>query len=199
SAIDANSLSIGNAGNVTLTANSFLIEGDLNSFPLIGSTAYGTVGNGGNITVIGNSVIIGPFAAIVAQTRGAGTGGSILVSAGTLQFKRGGFISSSTFGTGAGGNITVIADSVLIDGGVGDFSTGIFTRTEGSAGMGGDITVTATDLVLQNGGVISAESTSGEGNAGGIVVHTDKLRIKYQGAITTSTSGSGRGGTITIH
>ena len=202
--------SIGNAGNVTLTANSFLMQGNSISLePVIESIALGTAGDGrgGNIAVTANSVFIGPFAAIVAQTLGAGDAGTILVNAGTLQLEPNGFISTSTFGSSGGGNITVVADSVLIDGTgelkgpSGNFFTGIFAQAEGRnfqlPGKGGDITVTATDLVLQNAGAISAQSFVSS-TAGSVRLSLGTLSMDTGSLISSANTGSGEAGKVVI-
>jgi large exoprotein involved in heme utilization and adhesion len=157
--------------------------------------------------VTGKSVKIGPFAAIAAQTFGAGDGGSILVCAGTLKFKQG-YISLTTLGTGAGGNATIFADSVVIDGGAGTepggttkFATGIFARAVGQDlqhhGNGGDITVTANDLVLQNGGAISTES-SVSAAAGSVRLSLGTLGMDTNSLVSSANTSSGEAGSVMI-
>ena len=203
SLIATNSFSTANAGNVTVTANSLRMEGDFDNLSNIQSIALGD-GNGGNVGVTANSVVIGPFAGILAQTRGAGDAGSISMHAGTLELIQDGFITASTVGTGAGGDITILADSILIDGAGGvplggrsTFFTGIFALAEGSTGKGGDITVIANDLVLQDGGAISTESFVSAA-AGSVRLDVGTLSLKSGSTVSSANVGSGPAGSVFI-
>ena len=192
----------GNGGNITVNANSVSIG----PFATIAAQTLGD-GDGGNVALNGNSVLIGPFTAILAQTRGTGDAGSIFVNAGTLQVSPNGFISTSTFASSGGGNITIVADSVLIDGTgelkepSGNFLTGIFSQAEGQnfqhPGKGGDITVTANDLMLQDGGAISAESFVSSA-AGSVRLDVGTLRLESSSAVSSANTGSGEAGSVII-
>jgi large exoprotein involved in heme utilization and adhesion len=201
--IDTNTYGTGTAGNVTLKANSLLMDGALHNLPSIQSITVAG-GKGGNVRVTASSVVIGPFAAILAQTRGVGDAGTIVVDTGTLELIQDGFITSSTVGTGAGGNVTICADSILIDGaggvsvgGPSRFFTGIFAQAEGSTGKGGDIRVTADDVVLRNAGAVSAESYVSAA-AGSVHLNLGTLSMDMGSRISSANTGNGDAGKIVI-
>jgi large exoprotein involved in heme utilization and adhesion len=83
------------------------------------------------------------------------------------------------------------AQSVLIDG----QASGIVTETNGT-GAGGQISVTANSVTLQNGAHISASST-GPGNTGNITITSGNQFTMNNASVTTEATQSG-GGAIKI-
>ena len=104
-------------------------------------------------------------------------------------------IDSSTTTSGAGGKVSITAtDTVTVAG----TNTILSTNSQQGTGKGGNIEVVARQVNVQDGGSISAQ-TSTSGNAGSIDLNVrDTLSITNGGTITTSTSGDGNGGSITI-
>ena len=93
-------------------------------------------------------------------------------------------ISTSSSGSGKGGDITVKAsESVFISGyGSGTPWGGLYSDAW-STGDGGVISISTPSLVLDNEGVIRAE-TIGKGDAGSVSLDVGKLTLK--GHISTS-------------
>ena len=120
---------------------------------------------------------------IYSNSRGtavnAGNAGKVLLEAGELTLKDGASISASTYGSGQGGNINIwIKGLVTLSGedSQGNYS-GIFSRTNSqanTAGEGGDIFLTARELIVKDGAAISG-STFGAGQGGTIKIQVEDL------------------------
>ena len=197
--------STGAGGEVQVTArDSLLIAGrNARNFPSgIFATAEGATNSdkaAGNVIVTAGDLEIRD-GRITSSTLTAGDAGSVTVTVDRLTLLEGGQISSSPVGesTGAGGEVQVTArESLLIAGrDADDFPSGIFASAEGAAnsvGAAGDVTVTVTagDLEIRDGGVISSAAFRG-GDAGKVTVEADRL-VLDRAAITTSSASAGGG------
>ena len=137
-----------------------------------------------------------------------GNAGNVSIQAKNLQLSDQGLISTQTTGPGTGGNIELISDQVTLSGGAlisaessvsakagkaGDIliqASGIFqsdnssVTTAAEQAKGGDIALKATQVQLNNGTLISAES-SGVGDAGNISITASDSLLMRNSAITT--------------
>jgi filamentous hemagglutinin family protein len=116
---------------------------------------------------------------ITTQTA-TGSGGDVAVQATTINLI-GTEVSANTQGAGTGGSVAVNATSIQTEGS--DVtrdnrrSAGFSATVEsGAAGQGGDVTATATDVLVFNGGEFSA-TTFGSGNGGNLAISADTIRI----------------------
>jgi large exoprotein involved in heme utilization and adhesion len=81
----------------------------------------------------------------------------------------------------------------------------ISASVSGGLGQGGNVTINATDITLQDGGRISAEAESSilgtQADAGNITLEVGNLlHLSNDSSITTSAAGSiGKGGNITLN
>ena len=174
--VSANPGSIGNAGNLTITAGALSMV------------------NGGEIL----SSTLGAFDNLPAST---GNAGQITVYAGTLSIANSGGIESNTFGHGKGGNISVMVDGQLTIDGMGVANTGIAADSlAGSSGDAGDVTVKVGTLSIINGGGIVSSALgpfgnlpASTGNAGQVTVAAGTLNLANGGLIASTTFGPGRG------
>jgi len=187
---------------------------------------------GGGVTITANAVELMNGSSIVSSTFGDGDAGPIRVTATdhlTLSddptslgsvIRPSGLFSNSfgDFGSfGNAGSIVVTSPRVEITGGA-----RIDTTTQ-SSGHGGDVTITATQLISLSGerpnevpeplfnlgsihpsGIftrtIGNELCAGPcGNAGNISITTGSLSLGGGAQINSGTSSTGRGGDITIH
>jgi filamentous hemagglutinin family protein len=190
----------GGDGNVSVTAGQLEL---LNGGMILASTAGS--GNAGSVTVdvSGALTIDGPgkeFVEIGAETKSSGNGGNVSVTAGGLTLRNGGQISASTFGSGGAGRVSVhVGGDLSIDGSASGPLTGIFSQ--GAAGRGGDVDVTASQLAVRNNGQISALAV-GLGNAGNVAVGVSgALTIAGNAAAIGSgatASASGNGGNVSV-
>jgi len=137
---------------------------------------------------------------------------SINVS-GDFLMTNGAYIDSTNYGWGNAGAIEITADRVRL--GDNDPTTSLYasqgfygylsSHTQyGATGRGGDISITARDITLQNGFLVNTASMqddgygAGIGDAGNITVHADTLQIKDKGQISSDAYGQGNGGIVSI-
>jgi large exoprotein involved in heme utilization and adhesion len=188
----------GNAGNVVVTVADLLsIVGTGGSIVTgIADTAgAGTSGNGGKIRVEAGAMFVSRGGSITASTDGSGDGGAVVVrTAGSLDLtgaQSGIFASARADGTGNAGNITVAAGTLTVSGGA-----GISTGTAGP-GAGGDIHITADEIVVTGVDRRILARSIGSGNAGSIDIVGGRLSILNGAAISTEATAA-NGGNITL-
>jgi len=182
-----NTLGIGKAGNISVSAETVSVKDD-----------GGITSNNGFIIIeeeqsIGRGIVIG----------GKGESGSITLNTKELEMSRGA-ISSNTLGSGTGGDISIRESEYVTIAGSGtdgpgyppDFYYGISSQTRGT-GDGGSITIETGQLTLTKDAMINAQ-TYGPGRGGDIELNTDRLKIHQGGTITTSTRGAGKAGAVSI-
>ena len=198
---------IGNAGNISVTAQDILLSGVLAK-----DLAEEFTGELFIPTAIISS----------AQPNSEGNSGNISIITDTLSVTEGASIITTAFGVGNAGNITIDADqSILVDGAVffepsntieaSAITSEIF---QGATGDGGDIKISTQVLDLTNGGTITTVS-DGNGDAGSIGINATKsisidgivkfdsfdrvdLTRTSQIAVVTADNGTGDGGTLSI-
>jgi filamentous hemagglutinin family protein len=166
----------GDAGPVTITAGDLELDGrgtqDLTG---IASSAYFfSTGKGNNVH---------------------------LTVADTLTLHHGGQINAFTDGAGQGGSVTLIAGGrVNIAGDItGDsYPTGLFVGSWGT-GNAGNLSLTAPELTLSDGGGISAYSDQTTG--GNLWIDADHLKLLNGSEITSSVAGNefSDGGNVTLN
>lgn len=136
-----------------------------------------------------------------------GNAGSVTVNATHLSLTEGSHLTSSSIigdsgkpPIGNAGSVIVRglagpAQSVLIDGN----RSGIFTDTLG-AGTGGNISVKANTVTLQNGGRLSAQTSGTEASAigGTITVNATHAQLHSGATITANSNGMANAGDINI-
>jgi large exoprotein involved in heme utilization and adhesion len=148
-----------------------------------------------------------------------GQAGQVELNTAQLSITGGSTVRSQTTGNGSGGTITAqgidgAAQSILITGaGSGILTDGTSFIEDGKVvgtGTGGNISLIANSVTIQNGATVSA-STSGLGNAGNILVKADSVSITSGGQFTSSSTirqariegeelppPTGNAGTVTI-
>ena len=214
--LGAEATSSGNGGNLSVTAGQLTLRnGGQISASTFGSGGAGDVSAhiGGDLSIDGSAS--GSLTGIFSNSNpgATGTGGHIDVTAGQLELRNGGEIETSTFGSGGTGGVKVqVAGDLSINrrpSGAGSPSsdvTGILSTTSpgitGKDGNGSNVSVTAGQLELLNGGVISA-STAGSGNAGNVTVDVSgALTIDGPGThsieLEAGTTSSGNGGNVSV-
>jgi len=171
---------------------------------LVGNGAGGTV----TVNATGPVTIADQGSGIFTDTQGAGAGGNIFVNADSVTLQNGGTLSATTSGlevTATGGTITVEGNTVQLNSG------GTITAQSTGSGNAGNITVqglaSPAQSVFISGfldenfnpvGGISTE-TQGTGAAGTINISANEVRLADFASLSARTSGSGDGGSVTIH
>jgi hypothetical protein len=79
------------------------------------------------------------------------------------------------------------------------FPSGLFSNAQFGRGNAGSLLISTPTLIVDDGGLISAETLgSSRGKGGNIEVQVGRLTMSGGAAITTSTFGSGLGGNVTV-
>jgi filamentous hemagglutinin family protein len=154
----------GNANQVLLTAENIFIEGGW-----IASGAIGGPDNGGNAdkVIIRAKELSISDANIYSESNNKKDAGQILIEVNNLLINNGGKLYTGTNGAGNAGNINIKATGRISLTGVNNngFASGIESDSEPYAfvedmvgGQGGDISIRAKELIIQDGGHISVSS-----------------------------------------
>jgi filamentous hemagglutinin family protein len=173
------------------------------------STTTFAAGTAGNITLRASGDVLiqgdtaGSPAGIFANSHegATGDGGDILLSATNLSIIEGGIVGAITFGAGATGSIDIdLTETLLMRSTLGLFDSDILANANlffGATGDVGSVDITATDVIMELGALIQAQTI--EGNGGTLTVNADTLSITGASQMATGTSGSGNGGALTIN
>jgi filamentous hemagglutinin family protein len=201
--IGTSTYGIGNAGNITVKADSLRIKGanGTQSSGLFASVLPTATGKGGLISLATNQLEVLDGGRITTDSAGSGAAGNLSLKTSNLLVNSGGQISASTQGSGDAGELSVTADRVQVQG-PSSISTAV--QSAGATGNAGSLTVQTSGLLIRDGGQITSK-TQGIGNAGNLNVMADRILI--DGANSTQPSGlfasvtstaTGQGGLLSI-
>ncbi|MBW4447192.1 MAG: filamentous hemagglutinin N-terminal domain-containing protein [Spirirestis rafaelensis WJT71-NPBG6] len=200
--INASTAGNGNAGNIFVQARDAISLKDSSS--IFSTVNAGAVGNGGNITIDAASVSLTNGSEFNSRTFGQGNAGNITINArDTVSFdgqeKNGGIFSraiTAVIGDAVGkaGDIQIATSSLKLTNGA-FLSSGTLGK-----GDGGNITIDARDTVTFDSGssASSIVGSAGIGKGGNIRVTTGSLSVTNGAALSTSVSGQGEAGNITV-
>ena len=150
-------------------------------------------GVGGLITVKTDQLILKDGANISARTNN-GPGGNIDIEAVDIQLL-GGSIQTQTFGISNAGDITVRAQNLLILEG-NEITASAGFRTRGNAG---NIAITATEsIVVEGTGGLITGVLGAAGDGGNITIETGELILRNGGTVSAQAITLGKGGNIEI-
>jgi filamentous hemagglutinin family protein len=194
---DVTDFSIGNGGNILISAANDVSLVGLGSFI---TTSTSDFGNAGAINIETPLLSLQDGASVQTSTSWVGNAGIIDIEVESLLLKNGASIFTNTISFGNGGNIFIKAskDIFLREGSL------IATSTSGlgTAGTAGTIDIKNTPLLSVQELSAIQSSTTGDGNAGIIDIEVESLHIKNGGAIVSTplfgSLGSGNGGDIFI-
>ena len=220
-AISANTLDISNRGEINASISGQGNSGEIdivvtdditinNSGGISSLVNSEGVGNAGDIIISTRSLAVTDAGRINASTLGEGNAGDIKITAtdsiavdGTNSDGFISFISSGVFSEaiGNGGNLTIDTNRLIVkDGGVIVAST-----LSDNSERGGNLKINATESVEVLGTTEESNSpssisteTQSSGIAGNLQISTQRLSILDGGTVNANTSGSGRGGSLTI-
>ena len=101
---------------------------------------------------------------------------------GDIVLRDGALIDSSTFGSGRAGNVAVAARDITVDRAGSGLFTGIGSDTDRRVGGGraGSVSVQASTLTLLNGGLVST-GTFGSGDGGDVTVTANQIVVRGAG------------------
>jgi filamentous hemagglutinin family protein len=172
-------------------------------------SAKGDMGKGGGTTIRADDVSLSNGGQIRMEAQGAGEGGDIEVRSGAVSITGGAYMMNTAYSAGDGGDIRIHADEQILissdelgtPGSIASLTRG----AESGAGNGGDVFLQSGNVILENGGSISA-SSYGPGNGGNIhITAEDTLHVSGEDAngwasgIFSQTVDAGTGGIIEIN
>ncbi|MBW4572346.1 MAG: filamentous hemagglutinin N-terminal domain-containing protein [Tolypothrix carrinoi HA7290-LM1] len=176
-----------NARNLEMTGRSFLFAGIERGLGSDNSKAGNISVNATGVINLNNRSSIGNQ--VLAEA--SGQGGNVSISASTLQISGGAQVSAATFGKGKAGNLTVDAQDVqLIGTGANSRAgSGLITSAQpNSTGDAGDLTIKTNTLLVRDGAQVSA-TTSGSGKGGNLTVDAKEVQLIGTGADSRFPSG----------
>ncbi|MEO8543524.1 MAG: filamentous hemagglutinin N-terminal domain-containing protein, partial [Burkholderiaceae bacterium] len=208
---DTSYFSSGNAGNVSVNADSILIQKADNAgvTGIRSQTLDGSTGKGGDIDITATRNLTITNSGVVSTTSfGEADAGFVKISAGDIFIDGAlnnvgstGVLSVATrYGTGHGGDVTIAATGSISLLGGGTIETSSF-----GIGNAGAIKVSAASIAIDGNtetrrptGILS-EAVEGTGNAGAVTVSTNgNLSLVDTGLISSSTYSAGRGGNVKV-
>ena len=196
--------STGSAGNLKIETGRLII----NNSAAIATTTFGQNSNAGDISIrASDSIKINSGSILSGVAPDAiGNSGKVELNTSSLELTNSGIVQTQTLGGGVAGNIVVDADTVSISnqgsalrsasGGTNELLPG--RSSSSKIGRGGDISVTANNLLQVTDGAVLDATTVTNSTGGDITVSANTLSVDKGGQILTSTSGSGDAGNITV-
>ncbi|MEO1669776.1 MAG: filamentous hemagglutinin N-terminal domain-containing protein [Cyanobacteria bacterium J06631_2] len=188
----------GKGGNIDLTANNLLVSDGAQI--AVDSNNFGDAGNlkvtAQNIELTGSSEF--GSSGLFLSNEFVGNGGNLDLTTDNLVVSNGARILANTFSEGNAGNIKIDADQIELTGTSDDgVLSGIYSTVEqGAIGNGGNITIVADELLVDDAQIAADTASSGKG--GNLSITADKFQVTQAGQVAVSTFGSGDGGTLNI-
>ncbi|MBD2180586.1 S-layer family protein [Planktothrix sp. FACHB-1355] len=202
------------SSNQKLTINNQQVTNNYGTIQLLNASSLDASGNNGEIQVQSQKLSLQNGSTMFAITEGTEQGGSLTIKASESidlldatptkggELFRSSFLSQN-FAQGNGSNITIETGKLTVEGG----QIGTFAFREGNAG---NLTIRATELVNVAdifgeketnfvGGLFSQVKPEATGNGGELSIETRQLNIKGGAAVSTTTSGAGAAGNLTIN
>ncbi|KAB8314137.1 filamentous hemagglutinin N-terminal domain-containing protein [Tolypothrix campylonemoides VB511288] len=202
----------GKGGNLTVNAtekveiSGFFTSANGQASPSALGTGTAGIGDAGELKIDTKEFIVRDGAGVITTTLGAGKGGNLTVNA-TEKVEISDFrtsangqasisvLATGAFATGAAGSLKIDTQQLIVRD-----RAGVFVG-RGGTGAAGDLEINARSIRLDNQGVLSAESTSG--NGGNINLRVGDLLLLRGGSLISATAGTaqqgGDGGNITIN
>jgi filamentous hemagglutinin family protein len=178
-------------GNVTIDADSV----DISSGSHISSQASHS--DAGQVTITANTLIL-DNGSIATNTSSEGRGGDVAIDVGTVSLSNGAKINSSTSESGRAGDITMSVGRLTLanNSEITNSSSGGI-EIEAGAGDAGNITIQSGSTVVMNNSLMTTEAKQASG--GQIVITAPEMVRLINSQVSTSVAdGTGGGGNITI-
>ncbi len=195
--ISASTAGTGDAGSITITTTGNTLG--LSSGSHISSSSTGTMdnaGNAGSVTII-DSGSFTSNASTVATSAEHAKGGDISISAQIVQLSNGTSITASsnapfaTNGSGNAGNIAITSGSTFV-------MQNSSVTTEASHASGGQITITAPEMLRLTNSQIATSVAGNEADTAGGNISIDPQFVILQNSQILAQAFAGTGGNITI-
>ncbi|OYD95259.1 filamentous hemagglutinin [Nostoc sp. 'Peltigera membranacea cyanobiont' 210A] len=212
SALSTSSFGSGNAGDISVNANSLLVSNGAT----LASTTFGS-GSSGKVTIRTNHTTVmgespsGLYSNISSLTFATGNAKTLTLDTAKLQILDGGAVGTTTFFAGNGGDLSINAtESIEISGRSRTNNSSInsssillppllrqrFHLPDKLTANAGNVSITTPNLTLTDGGTVSVTS-QGSGNGGSLKITANTIRLDRQGSVQAQTE-SGNGGNIAL-
>ncbi len=190
--INVGELSISQFSGITTDS---VIDRENQAAPDVSQATLDQLGNAGSIEITARQIVMENEAGILAETQGAGQGGQIQITTDSLILRNVANIANNAFerSSGDAGSLEIIAETVLFEG---QKPTGIGSEARGT-GRGGNVSLTATDIVIRDGAGISLNNQPTGERGGDLLVKANRLLLQGLGIIS-ETRGPGPGGSIML-
>ena len=171
-----------------------VVPGGTGVIPTLTTTGFSSLGP----IALNNNGAVGSVIAVDVAGRSSGKNGGTIVIRGSQLVSEGSTMFNQSFGTTQAGNITIDVGSFRLSNG------NIASRSE-SSGNGGNIDLTAENVVLEHGGIISTQAI-GAGRGGNVTVTANQstsitgegvFKARISGLFSDS-NGQGNAGKITL-
>ncbi len=188
----------GNANDVIINARDHVLiegsNGDREPSGAFSTVEKGAVGDGGNIAITTSSLSLINQGTLSARTFGQGSAGDVLISAPYVSLDSSNVLSSVEEGAvGDGGNIEITTGSLFLT------NKALLSANLIGQGNAGNVIITARDLVsLDDGYIFSSVLPGAVGDGGNIEITTGSLFSTNLGSLFAATSGEGNAGDVII-
>ena len=197
----------GAGGSVVVTTpGGLVLDGEGTGNTQIAASALGQQsGPGGSVTVQAGTLMIKGGAQIASSTAGRGRGGDVEVKIADAVTLSGVTVNGTASGitaaalprsSGQAGEVVLAAGGALALSGGAEVSS-----STAGVGNGGSVRVTAQGpLVLSDpgSGIVALAMPSASGNAGSVTVTAPQITLTAGGAIASTTTGTGAGGSVNV-
>ena len=196
----------GNAGNININATKeFSLKGGA---IVLNNVEKGATGNGGDIIITAPTISVTGAETELSSSGlssisklGKGNAGKItLIATKKVEFSEGASIFNTigekeiTTAIGTGGQITIEAPTV-------SFTDGsMLSSTTFGKGNAGNVTIIASDSIsFSSSTILTSVGTTGEGDAGSIMIDAPKISFTGGSQLSSSTIGKGNAGNIELN
>jgi filamentous hemagglutinin family protein len=206
SRISSDTSGSGEGGNILINTGKFI----LNNGATVSSFSLGS-GQGGEIEINATDFveIKGtrlPFnifsSSLDTAANGTGNAGNIRISTGQLRVLDGGKITTETSNIGEGGDIAINASNLAFISGTSSkfisIPSQLSTSTSGQ-GNAGRIILSTPELIIDNNGEIEADAKFNSSGLGGDIKLTTNLLALNNARINSATQGTGKAGNIILN
>ncbi|CAK0747529.1 conserved hypothetical protein [Gammaproteobacteria bacterium] len=190
--VASNTSASGDAGTVTVTAGSIIIDtkGIISSDSNKGSTGKA----GGVVVNVSGEMQVLNSGGVLSLTMTSGDAGTVEVTAGSLTIDSSFISSNSMKDSGKAGGVVV-----HVGGAMQVLNGGLVASSTSASGDAGTVSVTAGSLTINSSFISSGANKGSTGKAGGVVVNvSDTMQVLNIGGVLSMTSGSGDAGTVSV-
>ncbi|HEY3951681.1 ShlB/FhaC/HecB family hemolysin secretion/activation protein [Phenylobacterium sp.] len=190
SVVSSDTFGAGAAGSVAVTAKGVSLTGDSS---IESAAREGSGGAAGQVAIHASALTM-DNSLISSSTFAAGDAGGVLVSSNTISLANASSIESGAGpgSSGRGGQVQIQADSLSVAS-----TSGIVTSTV-SSGDAGALTISATDIVVDEAQLASRAQDGATGAAGSLTIQGQTLSVVNGGQVETASENPKTAGGIAI-